>query len=525
MRRLLLLAALVLVVPSTGAAAVDAERAATNRPLLGTSWNLPRFQAQTAQRSQIHSMFLGWNQGLTWGSPFAQLFATLAAPIPMIHIGTAADARQTRAAITPAGIAQGGGDNYLIALNEAIANYGGTVYLRFLAEMNNPGTLYSPRDRRGRSRGATHSPQQYIRAFRRAYILLHGGSAEQLNARLSAAGLPGVSRALPVNPAPRLTVIWNPVAGISLAQEFFPGNAYVDMVGNDIYASIRGVASYRANEQLYARHSSKPYSLPEWGLQGIDDETFIRRICNFLKSRSRTRLAAYFEAKPGSRFDLGNKPRGRAEYRRCVTPIGGTASRGPALPPGPPTQEMMALTVDPAEGAAPLPVTFTTTVNLGNRPIARWELAFGDGRVQQGTGIPPRTIPYTYTANGVFNAALIVYLAPPFTGTAIRLITQAQVRVGQNSGEILRIIPNVSTGRAPLAVSFRTIVNVPQPVVRWELVHGDGTSRGGEGRPPSFLGKTYQRAGLYRAVLIVYLQPQFQGTVVRLLTYADIRVT
>jgi len=32
-------------------------------------------------------------------------------------------------------------------------------------------------------------------------------------------------------------------------------------------------------------------------------------------------------------------------------------------------------------------------------------------------------------------------------------------------------------------------------------------------------------AGVYRAVLIVYLAPQFQGTAVRLLTYADVRVS
>ena len=74
-------------------------------------------------------------------------------------------------------------------------------------------------------------------------------------------------------------------------------------------------------------------------------------------------------------------------------------------------------------------------------------------------------------------------------------------------------------------MSLRTIVNPPQPVVRWQFVAGDGKSREGTGKPPRFLGHTYAARGVYRAVLIVYLQPQVQGTVVRLLTFADVRVS
>jgi hypothetical protein len=315
-RGLVVIALVCAVVPATGAA----KPAAVNKPLLGVAGDTGRFQTQTSQRTSVPSVFLGWGQGQTWGSPFARLFATLP-PIPMIHIGTKLP-RVQREAISPQGIAQGRGDSYLSALAEAVAAYNSRIYVRFLAEMNNPGTLYSPRDRRGRSRGPSHSPAQYVRAFRRAYLILHGGTADELNAKLRAARLPGVSRDVPVNPASRLTIIWNPVAGISLATEFYPGNAYVDMVGNDMYASTPGIASYAANEQLYRRYASKPYALPEWGLQGIDDETFVRRICAFLKARARTRLAAYYEARPGSPFDLASKPKSRAEYKRCVTPIG-----------------------------------------------------------------------------------------------------------------------------------------------------------------------------------------------------------
>ena len=520
MRRLALLGLALAL--STGAASAAPE--ATNRPLLGIAGNADRFKGQTAQDSQIRHVFLGWEQGRQWGSPFSQLFASLK-PIPMIHLGT--DRGRARVeVINPGKIARGQGDGYLVALNNAIKSYGGQIYVRPLAEMNNPKNLYSPRRPNGSSRGADYSPAQYVRAFRRIYLILHGGAVD---AKLRAAGLPPVGRALPQNPAPRLTVIWNPLAGLDSgsprpAQEFFPGNAYVDMVGNDLFASRVGTASHAANEALYRAHPSKPYALPEWGLDSIDDPGFVRKICEFLKNRPRTKLAAYYEAKPGSRYDLGPKAQSKAAYRSCITPIGAKGAAQPALPGGPPTNAQLRLTPTPASGDAPLDVSFDVHVDLP-RPVVQWEVAFGDGKARKGSGPPPDAVDHTYERDGVYVATLVVYLGPPFTGTAIRFITQARVQVGDETGELLRLIPDRTSGAAPLAVSFRVRANTPQPIVRWELVPGDGTSRGGQGKPPNFLGHTYKQKGRYRALLIVYLQPQFQGTVVRLLTYADVRAT
>jgi hypothetical protein len=33
-------------------------------------------------------------------------------------------------------------------------------------------------------------------------------------------------------------------------------------------------------------------------------------------------MAAYYESKPGSIYDLGSKPNSKAVYRRCITPLG-----------------------------------------------------------------------------------------------------------------------------------------------------------------------------------------------------------
>ena len=132
---------LVLLLALTlGVSAAQGGHDAVNKPLLGISGQPDRFERQTGQDSQVRQLFLGWGQGSTWGSPFAELFAGLK-PIPMIHIGTDRGRARTEV-MTPAGIAAGRGDAYLVALNQAIAAYGGQVFVRVMAEMNNPRNLY-----------------------------------------------------------------------------------------------------------------------------------------------------------------------------------------------------------------------------------------------------------------------------------------------------------------------------------------------------------------------------------------------
>lgn len=319
MRRVALLWVLGLFVAGMAAAAWGGV-SAVNKPMLGVAGQADRFERETGQESTVRHIFLGWEQGSSWGSSFATLLDGLR-PVPMIHIGT--DRGRGRIeAITPAGIAAGRGDGYLIALNRAIAEFGSPLYVRFLAEMNNPVNLYSPVDPSGRSRGASHSAAAYRRAFRRAYVILHGG---EVDAKLRALGQRPLGLALPENPVSRLTVIWNPIAGMDSAssrpaQAFYPGDRYVDMVANDIYARSPGVASHAANEALYRAHPRKPYAIAEWGTS-TDDPGFVAQICAFLKNHSRTRLAAYYSMR-SSPWQLGDKPAARAAYRRCVTPLG-----------------------------------------------------------------------------------------------------------------------------------------------------------------------------------------------------------
>jgi hypothetical protein len=514
MRRVSLLALALALAVCTSSARGGSD--AVNRPLLGIAGQPDRFRSQTGQDSQVRQLFLSWGQGSSWGSPFSDLFATLK-PVPMIHLGTDAG-RARREAIVPAQIAAGRGDAYLIAFNRAIAAYGGQIYVRVMAEMNNPKSLYAPTRANGTSKGASHSATAYRQAFRRIYLILHGGAA--VDATLRRLGMPPVGRELEINATPVLTVIWNPLAGLDSrskkpAQAFYPGDKYLDMVGNDIFATRNGVASHGANEALYRAHPEKPYALPEWGTS-LDDAGFVKRICQFLRTKQRTRLAAYYDARPGSAYDLGGKAAARAEYRRCITPIGASASG--RVPPVPPTTAQLSLTVDPGRGNAPLAVTFEPLASLA-KPVVRWELAFGDGKVQSGGGAPPASISYTYAERGLYDATLLVFLAPPYTGSGVRYLTQVRVQVGKGGAERLRLVPSPLTGRAPFPVSFRATVKNPRTPIRWEFITGDGAARDGPGKPPRFLGHTYTAAGVYRAVLIVHL-----ASSERLLTYVDVRV-
>src|SRR5262249_1529076 len=147
----------------------------------------------------------------------------------------------------------------------------------------------------GKSKGPQYSTAAFRKAFARIYVILHGGPAAQVDPKLRRLGLPPLGRDLPVNQAPELKVVWNPQGygapniPPNSAQAYYPGDAYVDLVGNDLY-DIRGKAEWAAAEALYRAHPSKPYGFPEWGLWGLDDPKFVRTMAQFVKTHKRVEL-------------------------------------------------------------------------------------------------------------------------------------------------------------------------------------------------------------------------------------------
>jgi PKD repeat protein len=495
------------VVAALTVAVLAATPGALAKPILGLTGNAPRFKAQTSQTSNVLQAFLGWGQGQSYGSPFGVLLKSLS-PIPMLTLGTN-QGNTNKVAITTAKIAAGKGDGYLGALNQAISAWGQAIYIRPLAEMNNPKNSWSG------------SPPDYRKAFERIYVIVHGGPTAA--AKLAALGQPAYKGpALATNPFPRVRVLWSPLAGGGDATPYWPGDVFVDVGGADIYKEAGSAPPWTKFEALFAfsKAHGKPFAVPEWGLFGVDDPQFVQDMCDFLKSHV-TESEEFYESKPGSIFDLGNKPQSRGVYKKCITPQAAPLPSWAQGGPGSAKQIALKLTPDQDSGDAPLDVTFAIDAQL-SVPIVEWQVVYGDGGTASGKGPPPDTVEHTYADDGVYQAVLIVYQAPPFTGTAIRFLTFAKVTVGTGNAPLV-FTPTPSAGKAPLAVSFHIQTHLPKAVRTWQLVFGDGLTNQGTGTPPHFAGHTFSKPGTYRVLLIVDEAP-FTGTVVRLIANAVITV-
>jgi hypothetical protein len=517
-------ASVALGVASAQGGRTTVHAAASNR-LLGITGNTERFKTLTGQDSQVRQAFLGWGQGQTYGSPFAALLPTLT-PIPMLHLGT--KGRNNREAITPGDIAAGKGDGYLLALNHAIASSAKGIYIRPMAEMNNAGTAYAGYKPNGQPKGPAYSPATYRKAFARIYVILHGGTLDEVNAKLQRLGLPSLRGGEPLpNPFPMLRVLWSPLASDAprvpgnAAEQYYPGAAYVDVEGGDIYDErLTDTAPWSGLEKLFvqARARGKPFSVPEWGLIGVDDPKFVRHMCTFATTHPATEMLAYYDSHPGSPFDLGSKPGSRAEYRRCMTPLAGTIPDWAAgnVPGAGPELLSLVLTPNPATGPAPLAVSFAIDAQL-SVPIGHWQLFFGDGTSTEADGAPPATVDHAYAADGVYQATLVVYPSPPFDPASAQFFVSAAVTVGTGAN------PPVSfkaTPASPFVVTFQTDLVLPTTPTHWRIVFGDGQALEGDGAPPHFAGHTYPAEDTYHALLVLDVGPS-----ARYLAAVDVTIT
>lgn len=492
---------------AAGLAALALGATALAAPILGLTGSAVRFQAQVGQDTVVRQAFLGWGQGQSYGSSFGVLLQTLG-PVPMLHLSTQGPGGKT-AAVTPGSIATGAGDGYLAALNAAISRWGKGIYVRPMAEMNNSGNPWSGFLSSGASRGSAYAPAQYRRAFGRIAVLLHGGTAAQVAARLRALGEPGYrGPELAENPFPRLRIVWSPLAGGSprsgsnAASAYYPGNSYVDVVGGDIYKEAGSSPPWDALDALraFAVAHGKPFAVPEWGLFGVDDAGFVTDMCAFLK-RHPVETEEFYESKPGSIFDLAPKPASRKAYADCIVPLAGALPSWATGGPGTATKIALSLTPDPDAGDAPLTTSFAVSARL-SVPIVHWQILFGDGAAASGAGTPAATVAHRYAAAGTYTALLAVFPAAPYDIASATFVTAATVAVGAGD-PVASLAPPADSGRAPLKVAFRLKVAPALHVTSWKLVFGDGLETDRTGAPPGFAGHTFTRPGSYTVLLLL----------------------
>jgi hypothetical protein len=312
MRLVLLLALIVsLAAVSSGSAARSAPSGRT--VLLGVLGNPDHFESTTGQKSRVRHVIMGFGQNT--GPRLDRMLQSMG-EIPLLAF--------SMRGYTARDIARGAGDAFLVDLNRAVAAWPGRIYIRPFGEMNGHWNDYCAFNRDGSSRGPARSTASFRKAFARVHLIVHG--APNANARLRGLGLPPVRGTLTPAPFPRVRIIWNPqgygspnVPGNS-AQAYYPGDAYVDVVANDLY-NIGGKAEWTAADALYRAHPAKPYAFGEWANWGIDDAGFVKRMAEFVRTHPRTELISYYQGNRGSIFDLATKPKSRAAYRQLIVPL------------------------------------------------------------------------------------------------------------------------------------------------------------------------------------------------------------
>jgi hypothetical protein len=236
----------------------------------------------------------------SWGSDFPDSIERwqAARARPVLHI-TTADAGDGHELISPRSIAQGYGDEYLIRLNALFWAKKMPAYIRPLGEPNRCLNVYASYDCAGNLRDAAHKPRWYRLAFRRIYIVLHGGGKRaQIDARLAKAGLPplqGEAAGLPKAP---VAVIWStlpagsPTVPQNRPKHFYPGDEYVDWVGTDFYADNQ---DWKALTGLYNRFATKPFAIPEFGLSSSDDPAYVTQLMVWARRHPRCKMLVYYQ--------------------------------------------------------------------------------------------------------------------------------------------------------------------------------------------------------------------------------------
>ena len=281
----------------------------------------------------------------TWGSDFPESIERwqAARARPMLHI-TTADSGDGHELITPRAIAQGFGDEYLIRLNKLFWAKRMRAYIRPLGEPNRCLNVYAANDCAGEPRGGDHALRWYRRAFRRIYVIVHGGGKRgEIDARLAKAGVPPLRSDLGGLPKAPVALVWStlpagsPTVPRNRPRHFYPGDDYVDWVGTDLYSDNQ---DWRALTGLYRRFANKPFALPEWGVADGDDPTFVRRLLTWVDRHPRCKMLVYYQDFGAtSSYRLQNNPASLSVLRTWLhsprlPPFAPFPPKAPPLPPG-----------------------------------------------------------------------------------------------------------------------------------------------------------------------------------------------
>ncbi len=183
-------------------------------------------------------------------------------------------------------------------------------------------------------------------------------------------------------PGEAFSFMWNPSGGTGNEaggrtwQDTWPGSAYVNMVGVDQY----DYSGYAANIQAvvsFAQSQGLPAAIPEWGLNGSDDPSYINGVAAIVNNPANdVVLQAYFSYPGSIDSDITQFPQSEAAYEADFQGAGDSIPSPTTTATAPaPTTTTTTTTTDPAPTTtttttttAPAPTTTTTTTTTAPAP-------------------------------------------------------------------------------------------------------------------------------------------------------------
>jgi hypothetical protein len=286
-------------------------------PPKGKVWNglTAGFDADDFQRDAGKHPAV-WQHFIAWGGHYQYTLENSrnAETRLMYHLSTS-KGQNLPERFSPGEIARGAGDGFLKALARDMAEFGAPTYMRLLGEMNNCNNPYAAYNCSGSRRDADHSAKTFIKAWKRVYLIMHGGDVAAINQRLAGLGLPPVETATDTLPAPQIAFVWAPMTGgapdISALrpQVYWPGRRWVDWVGTSFYSRFPNFTGLDRFYKDFALGKRKPFAIAEWAIWGSDAPAFAERLFDWIGSHKKVQMVHYNQgAQAGGIFRLSEYP-------------------------------------------------------------------------------------------------------------------------------------------------------------------------------------------------------------------------
>lgn len=120
---------------------------------------------------------------------------------------------------------------------------------------------------------------------------------------------------------------WCPNLGWAISEASYPGDAYVDYIGMDVYdpqgnwggawSTVQTFAWGLNWHRDFARARGKPMTFPEWGLWNQDNPGFIENMAAWIKQNN-VAYHSYFNADVSARHQLEHFPQARARFQALL---------------------------------------------------------------------------------------------------------------------------------------------------------------------------------------------------------------